>query len=36
MACYQTLPSVFTEAAREYYEGPSHNEHVARLPIINF
>jgi hypothetical protein len=36
MAYYQTLPSVFTGAAREYYEGPAHNEHVARLSTINF
>jgi hypothetical protein len=35
MAYYRTLSSVFTGAACEYYEGPSHNEHVVRLSIIN-
>jgi len=36
MAYYQTLPCVFTGAAREYYEDLSHNEHVARLSILHF
>jgi hypothetical protein len=36
MAYYRTLSSVFTGAVCEYYVGPSHNEHVARLSIINF